>query len=204
MRENLWLSCKQKECCYSSLVVVTGRDVYRISDALGTDPWTFLVYFTPPQPNPDSFVLDKSGRHFRLALAKGPTRRKKLPPPCIFLMKTTDGHHRCGLGDLRPQVCRVFPLELSSGVISVPRDTGCTCRAWSLADVDLESDRPLVRQRLDEYIEYCELVQQWNRSVMDLPDDNKVADFYDYCRFLLWAYGDSLAQSRLETAGAQP
>jgi Fe-S-cluster containining protein len=200
-RETLWLTCKQKSCCYASLVVVTGRDVWRISRALGAAPWTFLLYFGSPQPMPDSFILDKSGRHYRLALAKGASKRKKLPPPCMFLIKTRDGHHRCGLGELRPQACRTFPLRSAAGMVSVMPDTGCVCRDWTLAEVDVEEEKAGLKARFDEYVEYSSLVETWNRGVMDLPDDDTV-DFYQYCEFVMRSY--SRAESDAESAGAQP
>ena len=186
-RETLWLTCKQKSCCYASLVVVTGRDVWRIASTLGTAPWTFLVYFGSPQPTPDSFMLDRSGRFFRLALAKGPSKRKKSPPPCMFLIKTRDGHHRCGLGEHRPQACLTFPLRSASGVVSVMPDTGCVCRSWSLGDVDVEEEKAGLKTRFDEYLEYCSLVEAWNQRVMELPDDAGL-DFYQYCDFVMRSY----------------
>src|SRR4051812_40494295 len=143
-KEATWLACKPKTCCYNAFVLVSGRDVWRISRALGTAPWTFLIYFQSQEWRPDTFILDKTGRQFRLALTKQPaSKRRKSPPPCIFLMKTRNGHHRCGLGDLRPQVCKTFPIENVGGVLCIPGKTGCTCRTWSLADVDLREEAPL-------------------------------------------------------------
>jgi hypothetical protein len=198
-REALWLTCKQKTCCYPLLVIVTGRDVWRIAGALGTAPWTFLVYFGSPEPTPDSFMLDKSGKYYRLALAKGQTKRKKLPPPCIFVVKTRDGHHRCGLGDLRPQTCHTFPLQSVGGVASVVPDTGCVCRSWSLGEMDVEEERAGLRERVEEYAEYSALVEAWNRGVMELPD-GAAYDFYQYCEFVVDAYNSLEQQS--ESAGS--
>jgi Fe-S-cluster containining protein len=193
-KEALWLACREKNCCYTALVLTSGRDVWRISKTLQTPPWTYLMYFQSP-PRPDAFVLDDSGMYFRMALSKGPTRRKKSPPPCIFLTRTRAGHHRCGLGDLRPQVCRAFPSEMVSGVLCVRNDGGCTCRVWALADVDITEESRRVQARYDEFKEYCEVVAYWNSLVRSAPNDMN-ADFYDFCNFLMEAYDEMEAQGR--------
>jgi Fe-S-cluster containining protein len=184
-KEQIWLACREKTCCYAPLVIPTGRDVWRISRALEVPPWSFLIYFLSREPRRDAFVLDQSGRSFRLALAKGVTRRKK--PPCIFLMRTRDGAHRCGLGELRPSVCRAFPTELLNGLVCVRPDTGCTCRDWSLADIDLTEERQLVEQRQTGAEEYCQVVEAWNARV-EAAGPEAHFDFLDYCRFLMQAY----------------
>ena len=61
-------------------------------------------------PRGDAFALDRSERRYRLALAKRASRKRQ--PPCTFLLRTRDGHHRCGLGELRPAACRAFPSDL--------------------------------------------------------------------------------------------
>ncbi len=192
-KEETWLACKQKTCCYAAFVLPSGRDVWRISRTLMAPPWTFLVYFQSPQPRPDSFILDDSGRQFRLALSKQPSRRTKTAPPCIFLMKTRQGYHRCGLGDLRPQVCKTFPSDMIDGVVTVSSNTGCACRKWSLADVDIEEEKPRVETRRRDFDEYCGVVQHWNAfaaSTLSSAPPESAFDFFDYCNYLLDAYDE--------------
>ena len=162
--------------------------MWRISRALDVAPWSFLIYFQSPEPRPDTFILDNSGRYFRLALSKQPaSKRRKSPPPCIFLMRTRNGHHRCGLGDLRPDVCKTFPIEMLGGVLCIPGETGCACRTWSLADVDLREEAPLVEARYDSFIEYAEIVTRWNLHVASAPEETEF-DFFAYCEYLLESY----------------
>jgi Fe-S-cluster containining protein len=187
-KEAIWLSCKPKTCCYNALVLVSGRDVWRISRTLGIPPWHFLVYFQSPDPRPDAFMLDKSGRAFRMVLSKQPSRRKKTSPPCIFLLRTRDGYHRCGLGDLRPAVCKSFPMQLEGGAVCVPGDTGCVCREWSLTDANIDEERALLETRANDFAEYCGLVEQWNGYVLSRPDDAPPLGFYEFCRFVVQAY----------------
>ncbi len=198
-KEAIWLACEKKTCCYTAFVIPTGRDVWRISRTLDTPPWSFLIYFQTPQPRRDAFLLDASGRQFRLALAKQPSRRTKSPPPCIFLMRTRHGFHRCGLGDLRPGVCQSFPSELVSGVLCLRPDSGCTCRQWALADVDIAEETARVEARQVDGEEYCAVVARWNEQVLAAPDGASF-DFLDYCTFLLGAY-DAMASA---AAGVAP
>src|SRR5438105_3991013 len=145
-KEAIWLACKAKSCCYTPAVVPTGRDVWRIARVLETPPTSFLLYFPTPRPRRDAFVLDHSGQEFRVALGKAPTRRKTAPP-CIFLLRTRSGHHRCGLGDLRPLVCRAFPADLLDGVLSLPNDGRCLRHTWALAEVDIHQGTARVEAR---------------------------------------------------------
>lgn len=186
-KEAIWLACKQKSCCYASLVLLSGRDIWRIARSLDLPPATFIVYFEMSRPTRDSFALDQSGRTFRLALAKQKTRRRKNPPPCIFLMKTRSGHHRCGLGSLRPQVCHSFPIERVGGVLCIPGETDCTCRDWSLADVDMDEESREVDSRQAGFEEYSGVVAQWNRTVTT-SSEGSVFTFLQFCDFLLAEY----------------
>lgn len=186
-----WLACKQKTCCHDTWVVPTGRDIWRIARVLQTPPWSFLRYFLAPRPSRDSFRLDASDRLFRTALAKGTPRRKGGRTPCIFLLSTRDGHHRCGLGDLRPLACHAFPSDLVDGVLCLRPDAGCTCRTWTLADVDIAAEVAAVERREAAGEEFCAIVERWNARVASAPA-SEAFTFPDYCTYLLEAY-DRLA-----------
>ena len=187
-KESLWLACKQKTCCHA-VVIPSGRDVWSIARALDTPPWSFLVYFETAASRRDAFALDRSERRFRLALAKQPTRRTKTPPPCIFLLRTRSGQHRCGLGNLRPMVCRTFPSEQVGGVVCLRSDSGCTCREWVLADVDIAEESALIATRQSDAEEYCGVVARWNTQVASAPAEAR-CDFVAYCQFVLEAYDE--------------
>jgi Fe-S-cluster containining protein len=188
-KEAIWLACKAKTCCYVATVIPTGRDVWRIARALEIPPWSFVRYFESPTPKRDAFILDGSGRRFRLVLAKQPSKKRKTPPPCTFLMRTNDGHHRCSLGDLRPRSCQAFPSDLAHGVVCL-NPAGCRCRSWNLADVDIEEERMLVEVRLRENDEYVDtVVSRWNTVVEDAGPDARF-DFVQFCEFLLRTYDE--------------
>ncbi len=199
-KETIWLACKAKACCYAPLVLPSGRDVWRIARALQAPPWSFLVYFQTPDPRRDAFILDHSGQQFRLALGKGAARRRQGTAPCIFLLRTRDGAHRCGLGDLRPLVCRAFPAEVVDGVLCLRRDSGCTCRTWALSDVYLAEERALVEARQAESEEYCAVVARWNARVAAAPTERSF-DFLEYGEFLMEEYDCQAAGDGNEQRG---
>lgn len=180
----MWLSCAPKTCCYTALVIPSGRDVARIASTTGVAPWSFLRYFPSPE-RPDAFRLDHGGQRYRLVLAKQARRRGR--QACTFLMRLRGGQHRCALGDLRPAVCRAFPSEVVDGVVCVRNDAGCTCRVWTLADVELAEEAALVAQRQTEALEYHQVVARWNASVEDSAPD-ATFDFTGYCEFVMAAY----------------
>jgi hypothetical protein len=173
--------------------VPTGRDVWRIARALDAPPAAFLLYFADPRPRRDAFALDHSGQSFRMALGKQAVRRAPAALPCIFLVRTRAGQHRCGLGALRPMVCRAFPADVVEGVLTLRNDGTCTCRAWALADVDLAEESALVEARQRDAEEYCHVVARWNAHVAAAPPGASFT-FVAFCTFLLEAY-DALASA---------
>jgi hypothetical protein len=191
LRESVWLGCAPKTCCYTAVVIPTGQDVWRIARELEAPPWSFLVYFETPTHRRDAFALDRSDRRFRLALAKNPALRQGDQAGCAFLLRTRTGAHRCGLGAQRPMGCRVFPLELRDGLVGIQAHHGCSCRAWSLADVDTAAERGPLEQREAESETYCEVVSRWNTELAASPHGGP-SSFVDYCEYLLDVY-DRLA-----------
>jgi len=183
-KEVLWLACKEKTCCSVRVVFVTDRDVARIASAMHVEPWSFLAYYETP-PRPDAFILDASGQHYCLALAKQPTRRTVTPAPCIFLVQTRDRYRRCGLGDLRPAACKTFPSEIVEGVLHLALQSGCSCRTWSHGDVDIEAESTIARWREAELSDYCSVVARWNDLVLARQAGDDEFDLDDFCAYLL-------------------
>lgn len=187
LREATWLACAAKSCCHAN-VVPTGRDVWRIARALDAPPWSFLLYFEAREACDDGFALDASDRRYRLVLRKQEGVEAK-PPPCVYLTATRHGEHRCGLGELRPAVCRSFPAELVGGVLCMTNDHGCTCRTWTMVDTDVSEARAAVLRRDAERAEYAGVVARWNARVALLPPGAEL-DFFAYCDYLIDAYDE--------------
>jgi Fe-S-cluster containining protein len=189
-REQHWLACSAKSCCHGTNIVPTGRDVWRISRTLEVPPWSFLRYFPSPDVRGDAFALDGAGPRYRLILSKQESKKKQAP--CIFLTRTRHGHHRCGLGDLRPAACQAFPADLVGGVLCMRNDVGCTCRTWTMVDVDVGEARAAVLKREAEAEEYRSVVAEWNERAAIMAARGKEIDFFEYCDFLIDAY-DAIA-----------
>jgi Fe-S-cluster containining protein len=191
-REATWLACEAKSCCHAA-VVPTGRDVWRIARALEVPPWSFVRYFPVPDAADDAFALAETAQRHRLVLAKQESEQK--PAPCAFLTSTRHGYRRCGLGDLRPAHCRAFPADLVGGVLCMRNDLGCTCRVWTMVDVEVAEARAAVLQRDVEMQEYRSVVARWNARVA-LAVPGQESDFLAYCDFLIDAYDEIAAHER--------
>ena len=126
MKDVLFTACPQKTCCLRRVVPVTEADVSRITTAMAL---------------PRHSVVMETGTGDVLA---------RTEDGCRFLLELPDGLRRCGLGELRPMACRTFPCSLRDGLVVVDRDEDCTCRAWSLADVDAREERALLEQAAAE------------------------------------------------------
>src|SRR5438132_2779942 len=89
------------------------------------------------------------------------------------------------------------------GGICVLPNTRCSCREWSLGDVNITEERELVEQRRDDLMEYCSVVARWNAHVASVASATPGAasgtnegaeagedgpDFMTYCRYLLSIY----------------
>jgi len=183
-RELLWLACRDKTCCYAK-VLVTGHDVRRICDALGVKPWD-VAAACPAEPGPpDGFRLSPGGRLHQLALVKRPGAGGA----CTFLWKVNDGHAQCGLGALRPGVCQAYPAVFVDGLLCAD-SSACTCRRWSVFDLDGDADRELLARLAAEQSEHAALVRRWNAA---LPEERGRRTFRQFCAWLMDACAGAAA-----------
>ena len=179
-KELLWLSCREKSCCQSSRVFITGLDMWRISEALELAPWDFTMYTDAVEGAPDAFQLSCDGPFFQVILGK----RGETGPQgaaCIFLWKLADGHAQCGLGALRPLVCLSYPAVLIDDILRVD-ESRCSCRRWSLVDLDADSEMELIEQLMDEKAKYSEIVVAWNQQLRGIAGAQA---FRDFCAYVL-------------------
>ena len=93
-KDLLWLACREKTCCHNTKVILTGRDVWRIAQALELQPWDFTLYCDAEDGAVDGLQLAPGGPFYQVMLAKrgeaGP-----IGAPCIFLWRLADGGGRC-------------------------------------------------------------------------------------------------------------
>jgi len=183
-RELLWLACRQKTCCHGARVIVTGRDVWRIATALEAAPWDFTRYAPAEAGAADAFRLEPEGPGYQVVLAKR-GRVTGRGAPCIFLWKLGDGHAQCGLGATRPLVCQAYPAAMADGLLCA-EGSGCTCRRWSVLDLDRDQDAALLAAAQRELDEYSEIVAAWNAGLAAAGPRM----YRDFCRHLMAAYSE--------------
>jgi Fe-S-cluster containining protein len=174
LRQTTCATCRSRECCSHFIVEVTGADVARIAQTLKLAPAQFVQALPLPSANPRlGFRLSQGGEVLHLALRKQRARVKL--KPCVFLLSVGDGRKLCGLGELRPAQCQMFPV-LPGGAFGAddiaPRlyqGAGCW-RTWHLGELDLgaESAGLLAQRRAQEV--YAQHVAAWNQHIAHQPE----------------------------------
>jgi len=182
-KDLLWLSCREKTCCYATKVVLSGLDLWRIHQAMELMPWQYTLYSDAPEDAVDGFRLVPGGPLFQVVLAKR-GEIGQYGAPCIFLLKLSDGHAQCGLGALKPTACRAYPAALVDNLLRC-ESSACTCRRWSLLDLDAEQDTSMLNEMLSEMAEYSEIVAAWNNL---LHEGHEPRSYHDFCSYVLAAY----------------
>jgi hypothetical protein len=66
-------------------------------------------------------------------------------------------------------------------------DGGCTCRTWSLSDVDIEHETGLISEEIRAREMYYKVVANWNEYVRRTTSE-EVVSYPDFCRYLLDIY----------------
>jgi Fe-S-cluster containining protein len=156
----------------------------RLARMLRLEPWVFTAAVPVDGPYPDAFALGRSDQRYRLALIRV-TSEARPEPACTFLIRLPDGAARCGLGESRPMPCRTFPSELVDGNLRVGGEA-CTCRKWTLDDVDALEERALLEVEGVMRRRYETIVAQWNDYATGVDDANLT--HRDFCSFLISAY----------------
>ncbi|HNV70675.1 MAG TPA: YkgJ family cysteine cluster protein, partial [Candidatus Ozemobacteraceae bacterium] len=128
-------------CCQAFRIYVTAFDLSRISQRLGVAPSEFCLPVQCAGDNLDhrhlAFSLGAE-EHFLLGL-----RRRR--QGCLFLMRI--GHQRrCGIHDVRPLVCRSYPLAPYRQKPVMARQALCP-RPWVLNDAQTQAFLRLQEQR---------------------------------------------------------
>lgn len=197
VHETLWLSCGAKRCCSTRTVRPTGADIWRIATTLQVKPETFLRTISAPAHDADAFLLDTMTHPLHIALARRVA--KGGAAACIFLVQLGDHTARCGLGTLRPMVCHTFPAVGTLDIQCADDAQHCTCRTWTVADIDRGSVRAIGAQEAEERQHYRATIREWNALVSAAPAGTRFA-FADFCQYIVAAY--STSQSAATTRGA--
>ncbi len=158
--------------------MLTGADIWRIASSLQVPPASFLR--AVPCEDGTGFALDTTTRRWHAALARN--NSKERTTACAFLMQL-DATARCGLGELRPRSCQLFPVTQTHALISIHDQGLCSCRSWSLGDLDLSHERLLLERIAAEQQRYADVIGGWNALVAQAKQGSQ---------FTLTHFGDHL------------
>jgi len=180
-RERICLSCRDKTCCSYYTVTLTAGDVMRIARAMRLAPEEFVTCVAMPEGEEGGFLLNSEGPRFCCVLARRSLAGAETSP-CIFLLRLNDGHSLCGLGDLRPAQCRMFPAYLADGFVAIAHFPGGCSRTWSYGDLDLEEERRELSRCKAEEAMHGALVAEWNQAVRS---GGRERSFEEFCAFFV-------------------
>jgi len=182
--------CRSRMCCYHYRVSVSGYDVWRISQTLDVPAVQFVAYAPADAESPTAFRLAPDGEGYELVLAKTPDPRRH--GGCVFLVKTRSGIHRCGLGELQPEACAIYPAFIQEdGLLRVVHDPDGCWRSWSAHELDPERDRRRLETHAEHQREYEAIVREWNARVARVDRESGSGDFIGFIENRYTAvYGD--------------
>ncbi len=184
-KKQICCDCRSRSCCYHYKIDLSGFDLWRIAASLDLQPARFVVYLETGPEREDGFVLDDSGARYELVLAKTPDPRRH--GGCLFLVKSNNGVHRCGLAGLRPEACSRYPAHFHDGLLRVVNNPHGCWRGWSVNELDEEREQRRFDEHQQHRAEYAEIVGRWNRRVWQ---SEQASSFYEYCCFLENRYGE--------------
>jgi hypothetical protein len=164
-----WQSCRAETRCARGARYVTGADMVRISQTLALEPWHFTQTAPAAADDPTGIVVDEGRRRVNLRLANA-------AHGCVFLVRTLNGVGRCGLGELAPVSCRVFPVDPKAGAPaagqapteSVQQKVGDEQLAEALRGWAADRDH------------WLEAIARWNAQAANSHGTYSVEDFQRY------------------------
>jgi hypothetical protein len=183
-----WLSGRAETRCTRGARYITGADIIRISRTLALEPWHFTQTAPAGADDPTGVLVDGGRRRVNLKLANA-------AHGCVFLVRTLSGVGRCGLGDLAPVSCRVFPAHPAAG----PPEPRCESEDGGHE----QTDQALGHEELTEALRvwaadrdhWYEVVARWNAMA---AQSGVALGIEDFQRYLLEA------QSAREIGAAWP
>jgi hypothetical protein len=160
-------------CCDDLAVTINLLDVARIHRALGIPVHDFLARYVDDDPaeKPYAFYI----RQQPIALAILPPAHKDRG--CSFLMHVGD-HMRCGIYDLRPGTCRVYPFTEKGKKVKHKPDTLCP-RHFDLDEVSHKTIRREIERYQEEWLKHAEFAREWNENRPQKPSFEKLLDFVE-------------------------
>ncbi|WP_434587669.1 hypothetical protein [Streptomyces sp. A5-4] len=170
-------AARTESLCTRGARYVTGSDIARVSSALALEPWYLTATAPASAGDPTGIVTDGGRRRVNLRLANG-------PDGCLFLLRTAGALGHCGLGELAPVSCRVFPAHLGDGAEPVAEKPGKK-RQLSEADLDQEMLTEAKRGWTADRDHWFEVVKRWNALRAEDSKSDDEPGIRDFQRYLL-------------------
>jgi hypothetical protein len=160
-------------CCDDLAVTVNLVDVARIHRQLHLPVHEFLARYVDedPKEEPYAFYI----RRQPIALALLPPEGKNCG--CSFLMHVGD-HLRCGIYELRPGTCRVYPFTDQGERVRHKPGTLCP-RRFDLDDLSREGIRREIARYQRQWNAHAVFAREWNESPPRHASFEKLLDFVD-------------------------
>ena len=167
-------ACRTRDCCRSE-VGLTGDDVVGIARALQVNPDHFAV-LVPAAPGAETraseqLLLGRGGEPLRLVLRRRETEPGRGDRVCTFLLELRDGRRLCGLAELAPSACRLFPRDADGGLHAGP---GCW-RTWTEAEAPRDPVAEAVA--VAERARWHAVIAAWNARVAQAEGEVDGATF---------------------------
>jgi hypothetical protein len=169
-----WLSRRADTYCIHGPDEITGADLVRIARTLAAEPRRFTQTAPAAADDPAGIVLDKRRRRVRLEVATA-------AHGCVFMLRAMGGSGRCGLGDLAPLCCRMFPADPAS----TAEEPAGEPKEDAVGGLTAEELAELRREWANDRGHWHETVRRWN-ELNGQSDDAPLA-VEDFQRYLLEA-----------------
>ncbi len=165
--------CKTRDCC-SSEVGLSGADVVRIARTLQVNPEHFAALAPMvggAAHGSEQVRLGRSGVPHRLVLRRRETAPGRGDRVCTFLLELRGGRRLCGLAELAPAACRLFPRDVDGGLHTGP---GCW-RAWT--EEEAPRNEAATAVAIAERTRWHAVVATWNARVVEVEGEVDRATF---------------------------
>ncbi|MBI1313493.1 YkgJ family cysteine cluster protein [bacterium] len=176
-------------CCRAFAVPLTGADILRIERGLNLSFWDFACRWADPvgqiaqQYAPHFYFDDEPGTPFVIALMHRVSEVFPETTCCRFLTEGVPnetqplGQSHCGIYDIRPAACRVFPTKFNAtGELALIQDIpdrtregdnaiyDLCSRQWEPSDLDpVQPLHDLIIARYEMQF-FHQLAEQWNQE----------------------------------------
>ncbi|MCB9732040.1 MAG: hypothetical protein H6745_05345 [Deltaproteobacteria bacterium] len=148
-------ACRSRVCCTREHTPVTHRDVARVAAALAVAPELFCD--AVPTSAEDPLGLDLGdGRRARAVLRRRDDGDGALA--CLFLLALDGGRRLCGLGELAPRRCGLFPV-IGRGEVAAD---GLCWRPWRWEELAGDVDREALTALEADRAAFAAVVARWN------------------------------------------